>query len=64
MQRENWKAIESSQALSLEDADRALLNKVQTRLALGDWEFLHFLVVVGKVAAGSARLGAVRLAKP
>ena len=64
MQRENWKAIESSQVVSLEDADRALLDKVQTRLALSDGEFLHFLVLIGKVAPNPARLAAVSLAKP
>jgi hypothetical protein len=64
MQRENWKAIESSQTVSLEDADRALLDKVQAHLALGDGEFLHFLVVIGKVAPNAARLAAVRLPKP
>jgi hypothetical protein len=64
MQQENWKAIESSQAVSLEDADRALLDKVQTRLALSDGEFRHFLVLIGKVAPNAARLAAVRFLKP
>ena len=34
MQRENWKAL--GQAVQLEDADWALLDKVQTHLALSD----------------------------
>ena len=63
MQRENWKAVESSQSVSLEDTDRALLDKVQMRLALGDGEFLHFLVLLGKVAPNAARLATVRLPK-
>lgn len=63
MQRENWKAIENSQAVSLEDADRALLDKVQTRLALSDGEFLHFLILVGKVSTSAARLTTVGLLK-
>jgi hypothetical protein len=62
MQRENWKAIEGNHAVSLVGADRALLDKVQTRLALGDGEFLHFLVMIDKAAAGSDRLAVVRLA--
>ena len=61
MQGENWKAIESSQAVVLEDADRALLDKIQTSLALTDGEFLHFLRLIGKVAPSSARLAGVRL---
>ena len=63
MQRENWKAIEKSQVISLDDADRALLDKVQTRLALSDREFLHFLVLIGKVAPNAARMAAVHLPK-
>ncbi len=63
MQRENWKAIESSQAVSLDDLDRALLDKVQSRLALNDAEFVHFLILVGKVSPCAARLGTVRLPK-
>jgi hypothetical protein len=62
VQRENWKAID--QVVQLEDADRALLDKVQTRLALSDGEFLQFLDVIGKVAPSAARLRTVRLPKP
>ena len=32
MQQENWKAIESKHAVQLDDADRTLLDKVQTVL--------------------------------
>ena len=63
MQRENWKAIESSQAVSLDDSDRTLLDKVQSHLALNDAEFLHFLILVGKVSRCAALLGAARLPK-
>jgi hypothetical protein len=58
MQRENWKAIESAQVVQLDDADRMLLDTVQTRLALGDGEFLRLMVLIGKVAAGAGRLEA------
>ena len=61
---ENWKTIERSHAISLQDADRALLDKVQTRLALSDREFQHLLVLIGKVAASTARLASVHLPKP
>jgi hypothetical protein len=64
MQRENWKAIESAQVVQLDDADRMLLDTVQTRLALGDGEFLRLMVLIGKVAAGAGRLAGVRLPKP
>lgn len=63
MQRENWKVIASNQVIQLDDADRALLDKVQTRLALGDAEFLHLMIFIGKVAAGPGRLAGVRLPK-
>lgn len=61
MQRENWEAIRNNQVVSLEDSDRALLDKVQSRLALNDGEFLHFLILIGQVSPCAARLGAVRL---
>jgi hypothetical protein len=65
MLRENWKAIESAQVVQLDDADRMLLDTVQTRLDLSDTEFRHFLVLIGKVAlAGSGRLAGVHLPKP
>jgi hypothetical protein len=64
MQRENWKAIESAQVVQLDDADRMLLYTVQTRLALGDGEFLRLMVLIGKVATGAGRLAGVRLPKP
>lgn len=63
MQRENWKAIEGGQAVSLGDSDRALLDKVQSQLALNDREFLDFLILIGKVSPNAARLAAIRLPK-
>ena len=62
MQQENWKAI--AQVVRLEDADRALLDNVQTRLALSDGEFLHFLGVIGKIVPTATLLRTVRLPKP
>ena len=65
MLRENWKAIESAQVVQLDDADRMLLDTVQTRLDSSDTEFRHFLVLVGKIAlAGPGRLAGVHLPKP
>ncbi len=64
MQQENWKAIESKHAVQLDNANRTLLDKVQTRLALSDGDFLHFLVLIGKVAAGPVWLAGVQLPKP
>jgi hypothetical protein len=61
VQPENWKAIERSQAVNLDDADRALLDRVQAHLALSDREFQHFMVLIGKVAPGAARLGGARV---
>jgi len=61
---ENWKAIEKSQTIQLEDTDRTLLDKIQNRLALSDRDFLHLLVVIGKVAPTGARLAGVHLALP
>ena len=64
MRPENWQAIANSQTITLEDADRSLLDNVQRRLALSDGEFLHFLILIGKISPNAARLGAVRLPKP
>ena len=41
MQPENWKTIEHSQVLLLNDAERLLLDKIQTKLVLRDEEFIH-----------------------
>ncbi len=61
MQKENWTAIASAEAVQLEDADRILLDRIQERLALNDEEFLQFLIVIGKVSAGSKGLKQMRL---
>jgi hypothetical protein len=61
MQRDNWKAIQDRQAVQLEDSDRVLLDKIQTCLALNDWEFLNFLILIGKIAPSVARLSTVHL---
>jgi hypothetical protein len=63
MQPQNWKAIEGSQAISLDDADRALFDKVQTSLALTDDEFLHFMRLIGKLAPAASRLAFVPVRK-
>ena len=63
MEPENWKAIGQA-AVQLEAADRAVLDTVQTCFALSDGEFLHFLAVIGKVAAGAVGLRALHLPKP
>jgi hypothetical protein len=61
MQPQHWKDIEkaaerTSQPVSLNDSDRALLDKVQSRLALNDSEFLQFLALIGRVSPNTARL--------
>ena len=61
MEAENWKAIAGSQAVQLDATDQALLDKVQARLALSDREFLHFMVLIGKVAPGAARLAGAQV---
>ncbi|GEM_PF-3097597 len=64
MQPENWKAIEDAHAISLDPSDKALLDEVQKSLGLKDGEFLHFLILIGKVAPAAVRLKQVRLPKP
>ena len=61
MQTENWRAIAGR--VQLEDGDRALLDKVQARLALSDAEFLGLLIVIGKLSPAATKLSAVRLPK-
>jgi len=61
MQTEKWKAI--GQAVQLGDADRAVLDKIQSHLGLSDTEFLTFLRVVGKVAPTTG-LRTTHLPKP
>ena len=62
MEPQNWKAI--SGVVQLEVADRIVLDKVQICFGLSDGEFLHFLTVIGKIAASTTRLHALRLPKP
>jgi len=52
----NWKAVAAMHAVQLSAEDQGLLDKVQVRLALTDQEFLHFMILIGKVAPGAARL--------
>ncbi len=58
MEAGNWKAVAAMHAVQLSAEDQGLLDKVQARLALSDQEFLHFMVLIGKVAPGGARLAA------
>lgn len=64
MQPDNWKAIESAQVVQLDDSDRHLLDAVQSKLGLNNSDFRHFLVLIGRIARGAARLNAVHLPKP
>jgi hypothetical protein len=64
MQKENWQAIEKAHAVQLDDTEGRLLDNIQNQLRLNDREFLHFLVLVGKIAPSAARLGSVYLPKP
>jgi len=59
MQKENWAAI--SKAVQLEDADRAVLDKVQVRLALNDEELRQFMLAMGRIAPAVANLRSLRL---
>jgi hypothetical protein len=61
MDAENWKAIVAAQVVQLDDADRWLLDQVQSKLGLNDRDFRHFLVLIGKIAPSAARLNAVHL---
>ena len=63
MQLENWTAIQNAQAVSLEDADRALLDTLQARLGLHDREFLHFMSLIGKLAPAASVLRRLHLPK-
>jgi len=62
MHADNWKAI--AQFIQLDDAERSLLDKLQTKLTLNDEELLRLMIVIGRVAPSAARLAAVRLPKP
>ena len=59
MQKENWAAI--NKAVQLEEADRAVLDKVQARLGLSDEELRQFMLAIGKVSPAAANLRSVRL---
>jgi hypothetical protein len=59
MQKENWAAI--SKAVQLEDSDRAVLAKVQARLALNNEELRQFMLAMGKLSPVVAKLRSVRL---
>ena len=64
MQQQNWKAIESSLVVPLDDSDRALLDRVQAQLALNDREFVNvvsFVANISRYAAPSAAWIAAQL---